>query len=47
MMRHGTDEARVPGDRAMDGHIIERVAGATRRRTKPALPDAAGMGLGA
>jgi len=27
-MRHGTDEACVPGHRAMDGHIIERVAGA-------------------
>src|ERR1035437_6161202 len=28
MMRHGTDEACVPGHRAMDGHVIERVAGA-------------------
>ena len=28
MMRHGTDEACVPGHRAMDGHIIERVIGA-------------------
>jgi hypothetical protein len=28
MMCHGTDEACVPGHRAMDGRVIERVAGA-------------------
>jgi hypothetical protein len=28
MMRHGTDEACVPDHGAMDGHVIERVAGA-------------------
>jgi hypothetical protein len=38
MMRHGTDDAYVPGHRAMDGHIIEK-----GRRHK-ARPDA-GMTL--
>jgi hypothetical protein len=28
MMRHGADEACVPGHCAIDGHTIERVAGA-------------------
>jgi hypothetical protein len=35
MICHGTDEACVPGHRAMDGHVIERVTGA---RPGPVLP---------
>jgi hypothetical protein len=32
MVRHGTDEACVPGHRAMDGHLIEKVADARPSR---------------
>jgi hypothetical protein len=39
MMRHGTDEACVPGHRAMDGHIIGRIAGARLEDGSPTARD--------
>jgi hypothetical protein len=37
-MRHGTDEACVPGHRAMDGHVIGRIAGARLEDGSPHGP---------
>ena len=41
-MRHGTDEACVPGHRAMDGHVIGRIAGARLEDGSPHGPRHAG-----
>jgi hypothetical protein len=42
VMRHGTDEACVPGHRAMDGHVIGRIAGARLEDGSPHGPRHAG-----
>jgi hypothetical protein len=39
VMRHGTDEAYVPGHRAMDGLVIGRIAGARLEDGSPQARD--------